>query len=132
MPKRNSKNALKKEASSSSSSSPNKKGRKTLKPPSPSKFNKLDSEPRLHGKLSDSGYGTAIATKGPITGPRAFTRPAEQLICNPNNDTFNANHNIYGMVRIRNSRNSNSAKQMYWTTGKGESKNCDWKVSIQK
>ena len=130
MPKKGSSNkALKAAASSSSSSKPNKKARKTLKPPSPSRYNQLDSQPRLHVRISDAGYGTAIATKGPITGPRAFTRPAEQKICNPKDNTLNEHLNIYGMIRLRNSRNSNSAKQMNWTTGKGEAKNCDWKVS---
>ena len=100
-----------------------------LKPPPSTKFNQLDSKPRLHTKISASGYGIAIGTKGTITGPRAFTLPSEQLACDPTDDTFNSEHSIYGLVRMRNDTNSNSAKQMFWTTETGETKNCDWKVS---
>lgn len=64
--------------SSSASTSPNKKSQKTLKPPTPNKFNQIDTESCLHAKISASGYGMVIGTKGPITGPRVFTCPTKQ------------------------------------------------------
>lgn len=35
-------------------------------------------------------------------------------------------------MRLQDGKNSNNAKKMYWTTGKGDRKNCDWKVSTSK
>ena len=108
--------------------SPKKKSRASLKPPAPNAFTQLDTWPRLHVKISASGYGTAIATKGLVTADKAYFRPAEQQISNTKDQTLIKTLSIYGLVKLRIS-GTNNAKQQYWKTFNGDNKSCDWKVS---
>lgn len=108
--------------------SPKKKSRASLKPPAPNAFTQLDTQARLHVKISASGYGTAIATKGLVTADKAYFCPAEQQISNTKDQTLIKSLSIYGLVKLRIS-GTNNAKQQYWKAANGDNKSCDWKVS---
>ena len=107
------------------------KARPLLSPPEPTATNVIDTQPRLHVNLSASGYGVAIATKGGPTGEKAYMRPAEQTISDPNEVKLLRMLKCYGMVRLRDPHTwgCNQAQQIKWTTKRGEVRKCNKHVS---
>ena len=61
-------------------SAPKKKSWPSLSIPEPNASTILDTCSRLHCEISASGYGVGIATRGPVTGDKAYFQPVEQKI----------------------------------------------------
>ena len=127
MPKSNIKKIVPRKVSKTTKAKP----RPLLSPPEPSATNVIDTQPRLHVNHSACGYGVAIATKGGPTGEKAYMRPAEQKISDPNEVKLLRMLKCYGMVRLRDPHTwgCNQAQQIKWTTKRGEVRTCDKQVS---
>ena len=108
---------------------PRKKSRPSLSIPAPSAETMLDTCTRLHNWVSASGYGIAIATKGPVTGDKAYFKPVEQKISDVDDQILIKKMKIFGLVKIREYKGADIPKKQYWVNDYGATKSADWKVS---
>lgn len=102
----------------------------TLKPPSPSAHNHIDTVSRINIEISASDYALAWATKGPpSSSSKPFTKPLEEKVSDSTDLKLNTYMNCYGLAKRKANGCSNEAKQFFWMTSDGEKKWNDWKVS---
>ena len=112
--------------------SPFKKKLLSLKPPSPSAHNHIDTVSRMNIERSASGYSLGWATKGPPSSSgKPYTKPLEEKVSDSNDLKLNTYINCYGLAKRKATGCSNEAKQYIWHTSDGEKKWNDWKVSYQ-
>ena len=108
---------------------PKKKSRPTLSIPEPTAEAILDTRSRLHVVISASGYGVAQATKGPVTGEKAYFRPFEQKIADVDDQTLIKKLKIFGLVKQRGYKGTNIPKKQFWVNDYGVRQSSVWKVS---
>ena len=111
------------------SPSPKKKSRPTLSIPEPTAEAILDTRSRLHVVISCSGYGVAQATKGPVTGEKAYFRPFEQKLTDVDDQALIKTLKIFGLVKQRGYKGANIPKKQFWVNDYGSRQSSDWKVS---
>ena len=76
----------------------------TLKPPSPSAHNHIDTVSRMNIEISASGYALGWATKGPpSSSSKPFTKPLEERVSDSTDLKLNTYINCYGLAK----RNAN-------------------------
>ena len=131
MPKSNIKKIVPRKVSKTTKANPSKMKRLSLKPPSPSKFNHIDTVSRLNIEVSAAGYALGWASKGPPSSTgKPFTLPLEQKVCDTSDLRLNEHLNCYGLANRKAKGSSNEPMQFGWNTSNGDKKWSNWKVSM--